>query len=232
MLVSVVAFIAFRSTQLATPLTSVFPDTREITGIGGKCVDISGANTANGTAIQLWDCNGTGAQQWTVGSDGTIRALGKCMDVTSAGTANGTAIQLWDCNGTGAQQWTVTAAHDVVNPASNRCLDATGDSSANGTRLQIWDCTGGGNQKWTAPAGGGGNPPPPPNGIMAVAPYYYNGWGSPPNPTTVMSATGVKWFTMAFVLSNGACDPQWDGQRPLLGGADQGTVNTVRGAGG
>src|SRR5204863_8999932 len=32
--------------------------------------------------------------------------------------------------------------------------------------------------------------------------------------------------------SNGACDPQWDGQRPLLGGADQGTVNTVRGAGG
>jgi hypothetical protein len=123
--------------------------TSRITGIGGKCVDVSGANTANGTAIQLWDCNGTGAQQWTVGTDGTIRALGKCMDVTSAGTANGTKIQLWDCNGTGAQQWVVTAAHDIVNPASNRCLDATGVSSANGTRLQIWDCSGGSNQKWT-----------------------------------------------------------------------------------
>jgi beta-glucanase (GH16 family) len=120
-----------------------------ITGIGGKCVDISGANTANGTPVQLWDCNGTGAQQWTVGSDGTIRALGKCLDVTSAGTADGTKIQLWDCNGTGAQQWTVTAAHDIVNPASNKCLDATGNSSANGTRLQIWTCAGTANQKWT-----------------------------------------------------------------------------------
>lgn len=46
---------------------------------------------------------------------------------------------------------------------------------------------------------------------MAVAPYLYNGWGSPPSPATVMNATGVKWFTLAFVLSNGYCNPQWDG---------------------
>lgn len=52
---------------------------------------------------------------------------------------------------------------------------------------------------------------------MAVAPYLYNGWGSPPSPTTVMNATGVKWFTLAFVLSNGYCNPQWDGSRPLTG---------------
>ena len=67
---------------------------------------------------------------------------------------------------------------------------------------------------------------------MAAAPYFYNGFGSPPNPLTVMSATGVKWFTMAFILSNGTCNPQWDGQRPLIGGVDQNTVNAVRGAGG
>jgi beta-glucanase (GH16 family) len=120
-----------------------------ITGFGGKCVDVAGANTANGTPIQLWDCNGTPAQQWTVGSDGTIRALGKCMDVTSGSTADGAKVQLWDCNGTGAQRWTVTAARDILNPQSNKCLDATGVSSANGTRLQIWSCTGGANQKWT-----------------------------------------------------------------------------------
>jgi len=125
--------------------------TGQITGIGGKCVDVSGANTANGTAVQLWDCNGTGAQQWTVGTDGTIRALGKCLDVSGAGTANGTVVQLWDCNGTGAQQWTVTAAHDIVNPNANKCLDATGSGTANGTRLQIWTCSGTANQKWTTP---------------------------------------------------------------------------------
>jgi beta-glucanase (GH16 family) len=125
--------------------------TGTITGIGGKCVDVAGANTANGTPIQITDCNGNAAQNWTVGSDGTIRALGKCMDVSGAGTADGTPVQLYDCNGTGAQQWVVTAAKDIVNPHANKCLDATGNSSANGTRLQIWTCTGGANQKWTAP---------------------------------------------------------------------------------
>jgi beta-glucanase (GH16 family) len=128
------------------------PATGQITGIGGKCVDVAGASSANGTAVQLYDCNASAAQSWTVGTDGTIRALGKCLDVTSASTADGAQIQLYDCNGTGAQKWTVTAAKDIVNNAANKCLDATGNSSANGTRLQIWTCTGGANQKWNAPA--------------------------------------------------------------------------------
>ncbi|MCO5973962.1 ricin-type beta-trefoil lectin domain protein [Actinoallomurus soli] len=126
--------------------------TGQITGYGGKCVDVAGANSANGTAVQLYDCNGTAAQQWTVGSDGTLRALGKCMDVTAAGTANGTQVQLYDCNGTGAQQWQQGANGSLVNPNSGRCLDATGPSSANGTRLQIWDCAGSDNQRWTLPS--------------------------------------------------------------------------------
>jgi glucosylceramidase len=127
------------------------PPGGQITGIAGKCVDVAGANPANGTAVQLFDCNGTAAQRWTVAADGSLQALGKCMDIASGGTANGAAVQLFDCNGTGAQKWTATAAHDLVNPASGRCLDATGVSSANGTRLQIWDCSGGTNQKWTVP---------------------------------------------------------------------------------
>ncbi|WP_433533291.1 glycosyl hydrolase family 18 protein [Micromonospora sp. CA-263727] len=126
--------------------------TGPIAGIAGKCVDVAAAGTANGTAIQLYTCNGTTAQRWTVGADGTLRALGKCLDVTSAGTANGTPIQLWDCNGTGAQVWQAQSNGTLRNPASNRCLDATGNSSADGTRLQIWDCFGGANQVWRLPA--------------------------------------------------------------------------------
>ncbi|SEM15369.1 ricin-type beta-trefoil lectin domain protein [Streptacidiphilus jiangxiensis] len=126
--------------------------TGQIAGYGGKCVDVAGANTANGTAVQLYDCNGTSAQSWTVAADGSLQALGKCMDVTSAGTANGTQIQLYDCNGTGSQQWQAQSDGSLLNPQSGRCLDATGPSSANGTRLQIWDCTGAANQKWTLPA--------------------------------------------------------------------------------
>ncbi|MFC4536893.1 ricin-type beta-trefoil lectin domain protein [Sphaerisporangium dianthi] len=120
---------------------------KAITGYGGKCVDVAGAGSANGTQIQLYTCNGSAAQQWTTGSDGTLRALGKCLDVAAASSANGTKVQLYDCNGSAAQVW--TAQSDGTLRALGKCLDATGPSSADGTPLQIWDCFAGANQKWT-----------------------------------------------------------------------------------
>ncbi|MFF4211955.1 lectin [Streptomyces sp. NPDC001796] len=123
-----------------------------IRGIDGKCVDVAGANTADGTAVQLYDCNGTGAQHWTLSGDGTVRALGKCLDVSGGSTADGAKTQLWDCNGTGAQRWQHQADGELVNPQSGKCLDAIGNSSANGTRLQIWGCAGTPNQRWSLPS--------------------------------------------------------------------------------
>jgi hypothetical protein len=78
----------------------------------------------------------------------------------------------------------------------------------------------------TGCTGGGGT------GAMAAAPYLYPGWGNPPAPSTVMSATGVKWFTIAFVLSGGGCTPAWDGTGPLTGGAHASTIAAIRAAGG
>jgi chitinase len=120
----------------------------QITGYGGKCVDVAAASSANGTAVQLYTCNGTDAQQWAA-SGGTLQSLGKCMDVTAAGTANGTKVQLYDCNGTAAQQWAHQSDGTYLNAGSGKCLDATGPSSADGTRLQIWTCSGAANQQWT-----------------------------------------------------------------------------------
>ncbi len=122
---------------------------KAIRGLAGKCVDVAAANSANGTPVQLYDCNGTAAQQWTVGSDGTIRALGKCLDIVDNGTADGSKVQLWDCTGGPNQKWVVSSANDIVNPQANKCLDVTDNNPANGTRLQIWTCGGGANQKWT-----------------------------------------------------------------------------------
>ncbi|MER6167724.1 ThuA domain-containing protein [Streptomyces violaceorubidus] len=133
------------------PVTPPTTTTGPIRGYGGKCVDVAGASTANGTAVQLYDCNGTEAQKWTVTSTGTLTALGKCMDVTGAGSTDGTKVQLYDCNGTGSQVWRPGANGSLVNPQSGKCLDATGPSSANGTRLQIWSCAGSANQSWTLP---------------------------------------------------------------------------------
>src|ERR1700737_3605488 len=66
--------------------------------------------------------------------------------------------------------------------------------------------------------GGGANEKPSDGrtrpGKMPGAPYLYMGWGNPPSATSVMSATGIKSFTMAFLLSGGGCTPMWDGSSP------------------
>jgi PKD repeat protein len=123
--------------------------TGPITGVGGKCVDVSGSATADGTKIQLWTCNGTGAQSWTP-TGGTLRALGKCMDVSGGGTADNTRVQLWTCNGTGAQNWT-PAGGTLVNPQSNKCLTPQANGTTDGTQLVILPCSGAANQRWTLP---------------------------------------------------------------------------------
>ncbi|GGU17219.1 ricin-type beta-trefoil lectin domain protein [Lentzea flava] len=125
--------------------------TGAITGLGGKCLDVTDGSTVNGTRPQMWTCYPGPNQTWTLAADGTVRGLGKCLDVTGNGTADGTPVQLWDCFGGGNQRWTATNG-TLVNVGSNRCLDVIGNNTADGARLQIWSCTGGANQRWTVPA--------------------------------------------------------------------------------
>ncbi len=123
----------------------------QITGYGGLCVDVRGANSANFTPVQVYTCNGTPAQQWTVVQAGsTLHALGKCMDINSGGTADGTTVDLYDCNNTAAQVFIPQSNGSLYNPQSNKCLDDTGWGGS-GTQLQIWDCTGNANQQWKLP---------------------------------------------------------------------------------
>jgi hypothetical protein len=119
-------------------------------GVSGKCADDYTGSSANGTKVDLWDCNNTGAQQWTY-TNGTLQTNGKCLDITGAGTANGTLAELWDCNGGANQQWEPTNG-TLVNPASGKCLDDPGFSTTNGTQLDIWSCDGGANQQWKLPS--------------------------------------------------------------------------------
>ncbi|MCQ4196620.1 ricin-type beta-trefoil lectin domain protein [Streptomyces sp. BPPL-273] len=127
------------------------PGPGEVKGVGGKCLDVDNSMTADGTKVQLWTCNGTGAQQWTRADDGTLRALGKCLDVSNGGTADGTRIQLWTCNGTGSQKWAPQSDGTVRNPQSAKCLDASGGTWNDGTPVHLWTCHTGTNQKWYLP---------------------------------------------------------------------------------
>jgi chitosanase len=120
-----------------------------ITGLGGKCVEVAGGATANGTAVQMNTCSGSAAQQWSLSGGALVNAgSGKCLDVTSASVANGAKIQLYDCNSTGAQKWTFSGG-ELINSGSGKCLDVVDKSTANGARLQIWTCGGTTNQIWS-----------------------------------------------------------------------------------
>ncbi|MFD4776749.1 RICIN domain-containing protein [Streptomyces sp. NPDC058427] len=115
-----------------------------------KCLDDYTASTNPGAVVDIWDCNGSSAQQWTV-ANGSVRTGGLCLDVVGGETANGSPVNLWTCNGAANQRWTVSDG-TLVNPASGRCLDIPASDTTNGTRLDIWDCDNGANQKWNPPA--------------------------------------------------------------------------------
>ena len=117
-------------------------------GVGGKCLDAYAAGTANSTKVDIWSCNGTGAQQFTAYSDGSLRVDGKCLDDNAFGTANGSVITLWDCNGGVNQVWQAYNG-GYLNPYSGRCLDDPALSTTDGTAVSLWDCNGGANQRWT-----------------------------------------------------------------------------------
>jgi beta-glucosidase len=125
--------------------------TGPVVGLAGLCLDVRSASTADGTPVQVYTCNSTNAQNWTVEANGTLQALGKCLDVAGGGTANGTLVELFTCNGTGAQQWQPGASQSLVNPQSGKCLDDTNMSTTPGTQSQIWSCTGAANQSWALP---------------------------------------------------------------------------------
>jgi chitinase len=124
--------------------------TGQVTGYQGLCLDDRSASTADYNPVQVYTCNGTGAQQWTVGSSNTLEVLGMCLDVDAAGTANGTLVDLYTCNGTGAQTWEPQSNGELLNPASGKCLDDTGYGGS-GTQVQIWNCADTSNQQWDLP---------------------------------------------------------------------------------
>lgn len=123
----------------------------------GKCLDVPAASTANGAKLQVYTCNGTNAQTFTLadltGYKMELRALnsGKCVDVAAAGTADGTLVQQYDCNASGAQTWTMKVITwaplevEFVAAHSGKCLDV---DMGIGPKVHQWWCTGGAAQRF------------------------------------------------------------------------------------
>src|SRR5207244_8351040 len=124
---------------------SLSPDGTVHVGYNDKCLDADLATIgANGTKVQLWDCNGQAQQRWILDdADGTLRnaSSNRCLD---ADGANGTRVQLWDCNGGPQQRWHWAFGPSLRVGADGRCLNADVNTiGANGTKVQLWDCNHG-----------------------------------------------------------------------------------------
>ncbi|NJP44200.1 ricin-type beta-trefoil lectin domain protein [Streptomyces sp. PRB2-1] len=153
-----------------------------VTNVGsGKCVDARAAATANGTAVQQYTCNGSGAQQWqfTATDSGYYRvgvspAPNQVWDVTDVSTADSAKTQLWLYGGGANQQWLPVAessgAFHFVNRNSGKCLDVAGASTADSVQLQQYTCNGTAAQSFTVSGSGGGTTTPPTGGDPDLGP--------------------------------------------------------------
>lgn len=142
--------VTFTGTAVAAPTAKSGP----ITGLGGKCVDIKSALQTEGTPVQLYTCNGSRAQTWTLPGDGTVRGLSRCLDVAGGSTLKGAKVQIGLCDGRASQKWTFRAgtAQALVNTASGLCLDIPGAKAVDRVQLQIYNCNWSAAQKWVIPS--------------------------------------------------------------------------------
>jgi hypothetical protein len=174
--------------------------------------------TVNGGA-----CSGGGGPGPGVpGAPGSLRVTG---------TTNTSISLAWNASSgtvTGYRVYEGSAVRATVTTTS-ATLSGLGTCTAHTYTVRAYNSAGESSPATVGATTGGC---PQVSGAMAAAPYLYEGWGNPPAPSTVMSATGVRWFTMAFVLSGGGCSPAWDGSRPLTGGVDAQAIAQIRAGGG
>ena len=124
-----------------------------------KCMDVRGASTSNGAAVQQYGCNRSNAQFfYIVKKDGSYYELrnlksGKCVDVSGYSTSDGALVHQWDCHGGYNQQWLLRHVgrqyFQIVSRQSGKCLDVPSASTADSVQLQQYNGYTGTNQLWT-----------------------------------------------------------------------------------
>ncbi len=142
--------------------------TGEIHGIGsGRCVDVPDYSTTPGTQVQIYDCHGNEAQQWTY--DPTSKELiyayamargapqPMCLEARGGGTAADTPVQINICTGAPEQRWTLHGNGDTItNDKSGLPLSVPHGYTANNTLLNLDTANGTAMQQWSRTSSRGG----------------------------------------------------------------------------
>lgn len=121
-------------------------------------LDVKDGSTSNSANIQLYQNNGTLAQQFKVSHDSqgyvtfTNVKSGKVLDLNGAVVKDGGNIQQYTSNGTRAQKWIVKKdgnGYIVMSSInSNYILDLSGGTVRNGSNVQLYSYNGTNAQRW------------------------------------------------------------------------------------
>ena len=121
-------------------------------------LDVLGAGSANGTNVQAYTDNATGAQRFIVKAAGTdkngnvqyeilAQDSGKALDVFANLSADGTNVQIYSRNQTNAQRWYFKKS-TTKGGWSMLPWDVKGASAKAGANVQQYSSNGSNAQKW------------------------------------------------------------------------------------
>ncbi|HEX3568404.1 MAG TPA: ricin-type beta-trefoil lectin domain protein [Candidatus Saccharimonadales bacterium] len=120
--------------------------------IAGKCMDVWHGGTANGTAVDSYQCNGTAAQKWIITANGSLKSpnSGKCLQSVANGSASGTLLEISTCTGATNQTWNVHPLNEMRSFYGSGCADVYGAGTARGTKADLYSCNDGTpSQQWS-----------------------------------------------------------------------------------
>lgn len=119
--------------------------------LSGKCLSVTGGATQAGAATDIYTCNGSSSENWTLQSNGEIVGApsGECLQVTGGSTATYAGTEIEPCSDAADQQWTATSTGTLVGVASGLCLSVLSGSTANYATTDIYTCNGSGSESWS-----------------------------------------------------------------------------------
>ncbi|MBR7837862.1 ricin-type beta-trefoil lectin domain protein [Actinospica durhamensis] len=117
----------------------------------GLCLSVTGAATTAGATTDIYTCNSSVSENWTVKSNGTITGnnSGLCLSISGNSSTLKTTADINTCDGDGYEQWTVESNGTIVNGATGLCLSVTGSSTTPKATADVYTCNGSASENWT-----------------------------------------------------------------------------------
>ena len=117
----------------------------------GLCLSVTGAATSAGATADIYTCNSSASENWTVNSNGTITGnnSGLCLSASGNSSALKTTADINTCDGDSYEKWSVASNGTIVDSASGLCLSVTGASTTVKATADLYTCNGSASENWT-----------------------------------------------------------------------------------